>query len=64
MEQDRAELIRQTLAILQRHAGPEHAITMYELWTQITGHHLVPWRKVDQTRIVRSIIEQLRRAGH
>lgn len=37
---------------------------MTELFTRVTGQHIIPMRKYDQTRVVRSIVRELREDGH
>ncbi len=63
MDHDRIKLKDAIHNILQQHQGPEDCITMIELHHRSSGEVIVPWRKYDQTRITRSIIEQLRREG-
>jgi len=49
---------------LQHHKGPDNCIKMWEIFTAITGQHIIPIKKTDQTRIIRTLIEQLRKEGH
>lgn len=49
--------------ILQRHRGADNPITMTQLFTAATGEQAIPTRRYDQTRIIRSLVEQLRRDG-
>lgn len=62
-ELDREALKERIKAALKEHEGPEAAITMTELYARITGAVVIPWRRYDQTRLVRSVVEQLRREG-
>lgn len=62
-DQDRHELKERIRAILKHHAGPARCITMTALHAEATGEIIVPRRRYDQTRITRSIVEQLRREG-
>lgn len=49
--------------ILEQHRGPERTITMVELFKAATGEIVIPAKRYDQTRIVRSIIDSLRAGG-
>lgn len=60
---ERDALKRAVGEILDRHRGPQRAITMVALFRQATGEVVIPNRRYDQTRIVRSVVEQLRREG-
>ncbi len=59
---DRAELRRRIREILEEHTA-DHPITMIALFQAITGEVVIPWRRYDQSRIVRSLVEELRREG-
>lgn len=61
--EDRAALIERVRAVLEQCQGPERAITMTALFAAVTGETVIPGRRYDQTRVVRSIVEQLRREG-
>lgn len=50
------------MELSQRHSEQD-AITMAELFVKVTGDHIIPMRKYDQTRIIRSVIKQLREEG-
>lgn len=63
MDADRRRLAEAIRQVLERHEGVERAITMTALFAIATGDTVVPGRRYDQTRIVRSLIEQLRREG-
>lgn len=60
---DREQLKDAVKALLKTHEGPEAAITMTELYARVTGAVVIPWRRYDQTRLIRSVVEQLRREG-
>ena len=62
-ERDRAEMLTRAREILQQHQGPDDCITMTELYRQVTGEVVIPWKRYDQSRVIRSIVEQLRREG-
>lgn len=60
---DRAALKDQVRALLREHVGPENCITMTQLFHHATGEPVIPNRRYDQSRIVRSLVEELRRDG-
>lgn len=60
---DRAEVKQRIRALLQDHRGPGDCIRAVELLARATGAVIVPRRQYDQTRVVRSIVAQLRREG-
>lgn len=60
---DRADLLARVQALLQQCRGPQAAIRMVELFALATGDVVVPGKRYDQTRIVRSLVDQLRRQG-
>lgn len=51
------------LAVLQRHKGPDNPITMVQLIKPIFGEWPIPLRQYDQSRIIRSLVQQLEREG-
>lgn len=57
---DRKRLLDNVRAILLHHVGADNAIRMVDLFAQATGEVVVPGKRYDQTRIIRSIINQLR----
>lgn len=61
---DRAVLAERALAVLQRHVGKANAITMTRLTAAVQGGDVVPSQRYEESRIVRSIISQLRADGH
>ena len=63
MEIDRAEMKQRVREILARHEGVDECISMYQLFYAITGDPIIPGRKVDQTRLIRSIIAELQQDG-
>lgn len=63
MAGDRRDLAEAVRHVLERHEGRDQPITMAALFAITTGETIVPGRRYDQTRIVRSLIEQLRREG-
>lgn len=63
MSDDREELKAKARMILKDHQGPDDCINMFELYHAITGLPVIPGRKINQTRIIRSLVEQLRREG-
>lgn len=64
MQLDREQLKERALAVLQRHVGKPNAITMTRLTAAIQGGDVVPSARYEESRIVRSIISQLREEGH
>ncbi len=63
MPEDRDELKQKVRAILERHQGPDDCVNMFELFHAVTGLPVIPGRKINQTRPIRSLVEQLRREG-
>ena len=61
---DREWLTRRVLTELERRTCEQDAITMTELFARVTGETVIPWRRYDQTRVIRSIVKQLREDGH
>lgn len=37
---------------------------MTELFARVTGETVIPWRRYDQTRVIRSIVKELRDDGY
>lgn len=64
MQLDRDTLKDRALTVLQRHVGKGNAITMTRLAGAIQGCDVVPSSRYEESRIVRSIISQLREEGH
>lgn len=62
-ELDRGEMKQRVREILARHVGADECVSMYELYRTVTGHPIIPMRKVDQTRLIRSIIAELQEDG-
>ncbi len=60
---DRVEFKWKMAALLKKYAGPENCILQYEIYVQITGSHIIPKRRYDQTRFIRSIVKELREDG-
>ena len=60
---DRADLLVRVEALLQQCRGPQAAIRMVDLFALATGDVVIPGKRYDQTRIVRSLVDQLRRQG-
>ncbi len=60
---DRAEIKEKVDALLKEHMGQDNCILMNELYVRVTGGHIIPFRRYDQTRFIRSIIKELREAG-
>lgn len=60
---DRADLLARVRALLQQCRGPQAAIRMVDLFALATGEIIIPGRKIDQSRILRSLVDQLRREG-
>jgi hypothetical protein len=61
---DRAQYREVVIDILSRHVGPDNPVTMYAIFTEALNTPVIPNKKVDQTRPLRSIIKQLRREGY
>jgi hypothetical protein len=62
-EIDRAEFKARVREILACHVGPDECVSMYRLYQVITGHPIIPMRKVNQTRLIRSVIAELQEDG-
>lgn len=62
-ETERDQVKRNIRALLARHAGPENCIKMIDLHREATGDTIIPKRAYDQSRLTRSIVEELRREG-
>lgn len=62
-EPDRDELKARAQKILEQHQGVNNCITMYQLYNAITGEPIIPRRRLDQTRVVRSLIAELQKEG-
>jgi len=60
---DRVEIKQQIDALLKKHMGPEDCILMNEIFVEVTGGHIIPNRRIDQTRFIRTIIKELREDG-
>ena len=60
---DRADLLARVQGLLQQCRGPQAAIRMVDLFALATGDVIIPGKRYDQTRILRSLVEQLRRDG-
>jgi len=63
-EATRAKLIFKTKAVLRRHIGPDECIKMVQVYYEVTGILVTPGKQYDETRMIRSAIEQLRTDGH
>ena len=59
----REEMLVAVKICIRQHVGHDNAISQYEVYRSVTGLPIVPGRKYDHTRIIRSIVEQLRREG-
>jgi len=64
MQLDREQIKQRALEVLARHVGKYNAITMAELTGAVQRCQVTPSRRYDESRIVRSVVEQLRREGH
>jgi hypothetical protein len=64
MQLDREQIKQRALEVLARHVGKANAITMAELTGAVQRCQVTPSRRYDESRIVRSVVEQLRREGH
>lgn len=60
---ERAEIKRRVRRILGDCKGPDHAITMEELARRAKGEHTIPGKRYDQSRIIRSVVRELRQEG-
>lgn len=63
IDMDRKELKRRVDELLQAHTGADDCVLMNEIFVTVTGSHIIPNRRYDQTRIIRSIIKELREDG-
>jgi len=59
----RSELKLKVDLLLQSHLSADNCILMNEIFVSVTGSHIIPNRRYDQTRIIRSIIKELREDG-
>ena len=59
-DQERSALKVRVRDILMVHKGPNDCVLMNEIYVEVTGYHIIPTRRIDQTRIIRSIIVALR----
>jgi hypothetical protein len=60
---DRTHLKEKLKRIVREHVGPEGSISMQALYVQLTGHGIIPYKRHEQTRIVRSLVNELRNEG-
>lgn len=57
----RKQLLIEVKNFLQHQCrGPENALRMHHIYTAVTGERTVPANRINKTRILRSIVEQLR----
>lgn len=49
--------------ILKHHQGPDNCITMNNLYIKVTESFIVPFKRYDQTRVIRSLVKDLREEG-
>lgn len=63
-EMGRDELKKAVLKVLHEHQGPDDCVTQYQLCYAVTGYPIIPGKKYNQTRLMRSVIHQLRMEGH
>jgi len=61
---DREQIKQRVLEVLARHVGKAHAIPMSELTSAVQRCQVTPSRRYNESRIVRSVVEQLRREGN
>jgi len=64
MQLDREQIKQRVLEVLARHVGKANALTMADLTSAVQRCQVTPSRRYDESRIVRSVVEQLRREGH
>ena len=62
-ETERDQVKRNIRALLAHHQGPNDCIKMIDLHREATGDTIIPKRAYDQSRLTRSIVEELRREG-
>jgi len=63
-DMDREELKEAVLKILKQHVDYDDCIKKEPLWSAVTGEVIIPKRRNDQTRPLRSIIAALQKDGH
>lgn len=63
IDMDRKLVKQRMKTILKKHKGPEDCITMCELFVDVTGNHIIPNQRYNQTRLIRSIVKDLREEG-
>lgn len=61
---DRITLKQRCIEILNNHHGPHECITMERLYRTITGDIVIPYKRNNQSRIVRDLVAQLQEEGH
>lgn len=59
----RAEMKARAREILAEHVGADECISMFQLFYMITGYPIIPGRKINQTRLIRSVIADLQEDG-
>lgn len=62
-EDDRQAMKRRVREIIERYQGPDLCVTKEQVFVAATGETVIPWRRVDQTRVIRWLVEELRRDG-
>ncbi|HFE31899.1 MAG TPA: hypothetical protein ENJ17_01160 [Gammaproteobacteria bacterium] len=62
-EDDRQAIKARVREIIERYQGPALCVTKEQVFVNATGETVIPWRRVDQTRIIRSLVEELRQDG-
>ncbi|MEW6646509.1 MAG: hypothetical protein AB1450_04880 [Pseudomonadota bacterium] len=60
---ERDELKRRVRVLLEDRVGPDECINMYQLYHAATGRQIIPLRRVDQTRQIRTVIAELQEDG-
>ena len=60
---DRDQIRELVIVLLSEYRGPGACIRMKDLLSQM-GENVLPARVYDQTRIIRSVVRQLREEGH
>lgn len=60
---DREHLKHDIKNLIRQHVGPANAIKMVTVFVEVTGEIIIPWKRHEQTRPVRELVNQLRNEG-
>lgn len=60
---DREHLKHDIKNLIRQHVGRDNAIKMVTVFVEVTGEIIIPWKRHEQTRPVRELVNQLRNEG-